>query len=295
MKNIQQVKISVVIPSFERVQSLREAIESVLRQTFIHFEIIVVNDSSNEKPIIDLINSLNDSRIKYLRNERKKGGNGARNTGILNAKGKYIAFLDDDDEWLEDKLEDQYNSLESNKENFAGVWSDFLILKNDKWIKNISRSLPDNFIKEIVSDQISIGTSSNLLLKKEIAISTLFDENLERYQDIDFLIRILRKNRLKHLDKVHFKYYPGKFNNPYILERATKLFLRKIRPELNSFSVSEKRKLFAHKYYSLAKMFSENGKYMKTFKSVIQIYRYRPINPLTVFKLLLKSVINHAK
>ena len=99
-------KVSVVIPTHDRAHLVGRAIRSVLAQTFQDFEIIVVDDCSvdNTKEVVQ---SLADSRIRYLRHEINRGGSAARNTGIGAARGEWIAFLDSDDEWLPKKLEKQ--------------------------------------------------------------------------------------------------------------------------------------------------------------------------------------------
>ncbi len=97
-------KISVIIPTCNRPELLPRAVKSVLNQTFNDFEVIVVDDGdkiSAEKAMAQF----SDQRIKYIKHEKRKGGGAARNTGLRNSQGDYIAFLDDDDEYLPDKLE----------------------------------------------------------------------------------------------------------------------------------------------------------------------------------------------
>src|SRR5258705_10332336 len=106
-------KVSVIIPTYNRAECLRSAITNVLNQTFQDFEIVVVDDSSQDHTR-EVVNSLDDKRIKYIRHERNKGVAAARNTGVSNAKGDYIAFLDDDDEWFPEKLKKQCAVLEAS-------------------------------------------------------------------------------------------------------------------------------------------------------------------------------------
>ena len=95
--------VSVVIPTYNRACLLGRAIQCVLNQSFQDIEVIVVDDASQDNSA-DIVNSLDDSRIKYLRHEKNRGGSSARNTGIKAARGEYIAFLDDDDEWMPTKI-----------------------------------------------------------------------------------------------------------------------------------------------------------------------------------------------
>lgn len=106
-------KISVIIPFYNRVNWLLEAVDSVLQQTRNDFEIIMVDDGSTED--VCLLSRYNDSRIFYIRQDNK-GPAEARNNGIKHARGKYIAFLDADDLFLPDKLEVQYQYMEQHPE-----------------------------------------------------------------------------------------------------------------------------------------------------------------------------------
>lgn len=124
-KNVSKL-ISVIIPSYGRVDSLRRAIKSVLNQTYKNFEILIIDDNASQtmaKEIDTIANSFNDVRIRVIHNNRNLGGALTRNVGIENAKGEYIAFLDDDDQYLPTRLEKQYNLMEkSNDPKLALVY-----------------------------------------------------------------------------------------------------------------------------------------------------------------------------
>lgn len=94
---------SVVIPTHNRAEMLREAMRSVLGQSFQAFEMLVVDDYSTDSTR-EVVRSFNDGRVVYIRNDRGCGGAGTRNAGIFRARGKWVAFLDDDDIWLPEKL-----------------------------------------------------------------------------------------------------------------------------------------------------------------------------------------------
>ena len=120
--------VSVIIPTYNRPEYICEAIESVLTQTYKNYEIIVINDGS----IADIKKVLDSymSKIKYIYQENK-GITATRNIGIKNSKGKYLAFLDDDDLFELRKLEIQVPILENNpKIGFA--YSDYYVLETNK-------------------------------------------------------------------------------------------------------------------------------------------------------------------
>src|SRR5262245_9487013 len=108
-----QPEVSVVIPTYNRAGFLKTAITSALAQTLQNFEIIVVDDASQDDTE-KILRQFQDSRIRLIRHKTNQGVAAARNTGVVNSKGKFIAFLDDDDQWFPQKLEKQLRVLEKN-------------------------------------------------------------------------------------------------------------------------------------------------------------------------------------
>ena len=119
------IKVSVVIPTYNRYEYLLNAVNSVKNQDFKEFEIIIINDGSTDKNYYEKnLNDLNIKQIDIIENQKIKNGfasDAIRNIGIENAQGKYIAFLDDDDIWLSNKLYKQYNLLESSQNKMSST------------------------------------------------------------------------------------------------------------------------------------------------------------------------------
>ena len=106
--------ISVIIPTFNRETLLKRAIISVLNQTYQNLEIVIIDDASKDGTE-KLVNNFQDSRINYFKNDRNQGVQISRNRGLEIAKGLFISFLDDDDFWLKEKIEEQYKKFEETK------------------------------------------------------------------------------------------------------------------------------------------------------------------------------------
>ncbi|MCK4889817.1 MAG: glycosyltransferase [Candidatus Aminicenantes bacterium] len=189
---MNESKVSVIIPTYLRTISLSKAIESVLNQTFQEFEIIVVNDGSNETETINILNKFRDARIKHFCNSRKKGANGARNTGILNAKGKYIAMLDDDDIFLPTKLEKQYNFLENKRDIGVVITQADVINEKDKVVRRIDDELsPEDIFYNLIFNNCVVHCS--VMFRKDIVVEAgYYDENLSQAQDYDLWCRFIR-------------------------------------------------------------------------------------------------------
>lgn len=105
--------VSIIMPTYNCGRFIAESIRSVLAQTYTNWELIIVDDCSNDKTE-DVVASFDDPRIHYLRNEQNEGAALTRNRALREAKGRYIAFLDSDDLWLPTKLERQIAFLERN-------------------------------------------------------------------------------------------------------------------------------------------------------------------------------------
>jgi len=110
--------VSIIMPSYNTAKFIGETINSVLSQTYSNWELIIVDDCSNDNTD-EVVASFDDKRIKYIKNEKNSGAAVSRNRALREAKGKWIAFLDSDDLWLPEKLEKQIAFMESNVYSFS--------------------------------------------------------------------------------------------------------------------------------------------------------------------------------
>jgi glycosyltransferase involved in cell wall biosynthesis len=127
MITVAAPRISVVVPAYNRAGSIRMAVESILRQTFTDFELLVVDDGSTDGTM-DQLADISDPRLLRLANPKNLGASAARNTGIRAARGAWIAFHDSDDEWLPQKLEKQLARLDEAGEMTVGCYCGMVIV-----------------------------------------------------------------------------------------------------------------------------------------------------------------------
>lgn len=110
--------ISIITPTYNCAQFIVETIKSVINQTYTNWEMIIVDDASNDNTE-EVVKSIKDERIKYIRLKENSGAATARNIAMENASGKFMAFLDSDDIWIKDKLEKQVKFMIDNNYNFT--------------------------------------------------------------------------------------------------------------------------------------------------------------------------------
>ena len=185
-------EVSVIIPTYNRVKLLDRAIKSVLSQTYKDFEIIIVDDCS-KKPaeIQQLIGSYQDKRINYIRHESNKGGSAARNTGIRAARGTYVAFLDDDDEWVSNKLEMQMQIYKQSKDKRLGVvYSGITFVNSDKSSSLVIKPQYRGDVQKAVLRACILGSATPIIRRDLFATAGYFDETLPSCQDWDMWIRL---------------------------------------------------------------------------------------------------------
>lgn len=187
--------VSVIIPTFKRSGTLERAIASVRAQTYKNIEILVVDDNDPDsryrKETEALISGLlkDGARITYLKHDHNKGGAVARNTGIDNAKGEYVAFLDDDDIWMPDKIKKQLDMMDG----FDAVCTACLFFGNGALsgktfgFGKTSVSLAD------LRRRNNLGYTSSLIAGSHVFKKVRFDGDLTKYQDWDLFIRILKE------------------------------------------------------------------------------------------------------
>ncbi|MGB5334031.1 MAG: glycosyltransferase family 2 protein [Woeseiaceae bacterium] len=202
--------VSVVIPAYNRADSLADAITSVTGQLFEDLEIIVVDDGSTDDTRT-VVEGLADARIRYVRHDINKGANAARNTGIGLAQGRYIAFQDSDDRWHPDKLQRQVSACED-----SGARSCFCAL--NRHVGSTRTKIPkDSYgIPSGLNDlrqQVSRGSfisCQTLMVERELILSLGgFDESLPRLQDWELCLRLSQATPIYFLDEILVELYLG--------------------------------------------------------------------------------------
>lgn len=202
----EKPKVSVIIPTYNRANLISRAIQSVLNQTYQDFEIIVVDDASRDDTKI-VVNNFNDDRIIYIRHEINKGGGASRNTGIKMAQGDYIGLLDDDDEWLPEKLEKQVIKFQDSSEEVGLIYSGFyyILEKNDTVMYEVYPTLSGNVYVELLKGCI-LGSPTPLIKKSSFEKAGFFDEELPGCQDWDMWIRISKYYEFDYVPEILAKH-----------------------------------------------------------------------------------------
>lgn len=176
--------ISVIIPSYNRRSSISVAIESVLKQSFADWELIVVDDGSEDGTGEVVENFLSDTRIKYFWQENK-GVSAARNKGVCISSGKYLTFLDSDDKVTNDWLLDFFKAI-STSENVALVQGGLII---------VSLTPKKNISSPAKKDKYNVPIPGTFLLKKTLFEEIgMFDERLNYAENTELFFRVEQKN-----------------------------------------------------------------------------------------------------
>lgn len=184
--------VSVLIATYNRAEQLRQCLVSVLQQDYQHFEVIVVSDgSTDETP--QVVASFDDSRLHFTEHQANKGYAAARNTGLMACHGEFLAFIDDDDEWMPYKLALQISVLQQLPEQVGLLyaWSKYL-LPNSRSRLHVPQ-LRGNVFPQMLGGQC-IGSIPSIVMRKSAALRIGgWDENLSRGADGTFLLAVARE------------------------------------------------------------------------------------------------------
>lgn len=201
-------KVSVIIPTRNRQDMLKRAIESVLGQTCQEFEIIVVSDASTDNTK-EIVAAFADDRIRLFEHEEPKGASATRNTGIRHARGRFIAFLDDDDEWVPQKLEWQLPVIENSPPEVGLVYGWQEYFQDGKPFTVGRPTLKGDVFLETL-DRQAIGGCPTVIIKREVIEKVgYFDESLPRGNDGDFSRRVCYKFKVDYVPKILAKIHVG--------------------------------------------------------------------------------------
>ena len=257
------MNISVIIPTFNRKETLKRAIQSVVMQSYTPYEIIVIDDGSDDGTKEWLKD--NFPNVKYIY-QMNSGVSSARNKGIKFARGDWIALLDSDDEWLPSKLKDQANEIESNP-------AAKFLHTNEIWIRNGVRvnqmkkhKKYGGYIFEKCLDMCRISPSS-VLIKKDIFDEIgMFDETLKVCEDYDLWLRFASKYPVHFLDQPLIKKYGGHSDQLSKVDDGIESYrIRSLKKIMNSGILNKKQKtitkdVLVKKMYIYAKGLEKRNK-----------------------------------
>jgi len=202
-----QFQVSVIIPTFNRAQKVERALRSVLGQTFKPHEIIVVDDGSTDETA-ELINQRYKDTVRYIY-QSNNGVSQARNRGIRNARGNWVAFLDSDDEWLPGKLQMQVSLLQENP-GFSFCHTDEIWIRCGKRVNPMHKHKKQGgWIYENCLPLCVISPSSVLIKKEIFTILGGFNESLPACEDYDYWLRYCSRFPVLFLEKQLLVKYGG--------------------------------------------------------------------------------------
>ena len=283
-------KVSVVIPTHNRSNLLERAILSVLAQTFQDFEIVVVSDGQNDQNKI-IIGKFQDPKIQYFEHAFNKGAPAARNTGIKNSSGEFIAFLDDDDEWYEDKLSKQVAVLDSSDKKVGVVVTGVEAIDKQGEVLFIHLPKHEGIYRPYheLLRKCFIWTSS-IMMRKELADQGfIFDETLTKNQEWDLILIVIQVIDFYSIDSILVKLnvlgpseHLGGSGNLSNIIKGWELFIRK-----HHFEYIRDKKLLALRYFNLYTLCRQKGDYSGTIRNVYKAWVLDPFNTTYFTRLLI--------
>jgi teichuronic acid biosynthesis glycosyltransferase TuaG len=265
--SIQDLPVSIIMPAYNAAKTIAESIDSVLQQSFPAWELIIVNDGSqDETASIGKAFQQADNRVVLVNLEKNAGLPNARNEGIRKARGTFIAFLDSDDLWHPDKLTLQLNFHEKNK-HVAISHTDFQSFSerasNNRPFKNLVnlRAKKDGFLFPQICYSNVVGILT-VMVKRELLLRVgLFDTSLWTMEDHDLWVRIAK-------NKAYFGYIPnvlayyrigasGITSKTGRYKQAYKIFIEKV-----GYSTGIKKDLMWRSYYRyFGSVYFKKGKF----------------------------------
>ncbi|MFC5195466.1 glycosyltransferase family 2 protein [Bizionia hallyeonensis] len=222
---LEQPLISIIIPTFNRAHLIGATLDSVLAQTYLNWECLVIDDGSTDKTLEVLTVYMNrDKRFQYHPRPEShlKGGNGARNFGFEKSKGDYIQWFDSDDLMDPNLLDMQLGNILTNQAGFSLCLFDLIDENGDALKKGIAHSLQDGFYYDYIIRRLPANLPT-ILFRKSVLVGHPLNEHLLKSQEYEFLQRFFRMNHdqgvmlnkalvqvIRHSESITEQHTPGK-------------------------------------------------------------------------------------
>ena len=286
--------VSIIIPTYKGHRYVGRAIKSVQNQTYSNIEIIVVDDNGmgSEEQIKTqkvLEPFLTDERIHYVVHNVNKNGSAARNTGVRNSKGKYIALLDDDDEYLPEKIQMEVNAFSEMDDSWGMVYC-----SSDK--NACIQKKSGDLLYDLLLHTVVIGSNSFLVRRQIWETLDGFDESFKRHQDFEFTARVAAICKIKGLNECGFIYNAdigrNKAKNIEQLKEHRAHYINKMLPLIRRFQEDEQKIIICSNSMQATSRYSKEG---HPVKFIVELKRYMSqweprCGYLTIFRVALMKL-----
>ncbi len=282
--------VSIIITTYQGTDTIYKCVESAINQDYSDFEVVVVDDNgkgsadqvATEKIIAPFVKNKN---FKYIPHEKNINGSAARNTGIKNSRGSYIAFLDDDDILHPNSISLRYKKLSSMPTDYGIVFTSFTQYSSDG---SFDLECKYDFEGDILVDfleQKYHSPSSVIMIRKAIVEDIgYWDETFRRHQDWEFITRILSKFKACSVSEATVDRIVTWRNNakdPKVFEKNRIHYLEKMQPIINKLSKSDQSNIYYAHYKDIGKNYL---KYYKFTDAVRCAFRSRyPIKAIGAY------------
>lgn len=260
--------VSIIIPTHNGSKHILKAVESALNQSYKNIEVIIVDD--NGKGTIEQINTehiiqpfLSDNRVKYIAHDININGSAARNTGFKYSRGKYITLLDDDDEYLPNKIMDQIDEFLKLDETWGMVYSGATHRAFDK---------SGNLLYDLLLHSVVIGSDSLMVRRSIFEQVNGFDESFKRHQDYEFTARVAAITKIKCVKSIGFIYNSqvgrNKSKSIDIAKIHRKHYIDKMLPLIKKFPVFKQKVIICSNSMEVVSIHLNDGKFIKFYKEL---------------------------
>ena len=275
--------VSVVMSVYNGERYLREAIGSILNQTFRDFEFLMINDGSSDRTA-EILKDYNINRIKIIKNERNIGLTKSLNKGLRIARGEYIARQDADDVSAPDRLEKEVNFLETHRD-YAVVGTFVKILNEDSEVIGLlDRLTADTQIRKCLGTDNCITHGSTMIRKKCLLNVGFYDESIARAQDYELWLRLSEKYRLANIPEYLYMWrkHDENIEAKHIEEQKISVILAMIKHKFSS--IEHATILFSN--FIAEHNFISNPKPLTIIFSFVKFITFNRIKPSTLYKVI---------
>ena len=284
------MNISIILPTFNRSEILKETISNIQNQTLKNYELIIINDASTDNTL-NVIEKFKrkDSRIIIINNQYNVGCADSRKIGLQNCNNELIVFIDDDDQWDNEKLMKQYDAMMHNNSNM--VISDYYILKNKSKTYQKMSLFAHNFKNEILKKPGLFFQC--IMIKKELIklMDSPFDTQSIPSEDWNFFIELSKLNlKINYINKPLFTWKIHNNNQSLNLNKEAKALEYIVNKHYHYIKSEHSLAMIANHYRRIARIYEKNLNFKEVKRLYNQAFQANPKSIKNIFYYLAVSV-----